>query len=246
MVGWLGFLFALGCVALAQQWHGGSLLTLIDGPAFVIVMGGTLGAVVLQTPVKGLARAARQLRLLFINEAYDLEAQAVRFEVWLQRSRQYGFLSLETLSEHESDPFTRKGLAMLVDGVEQEQMKAMLEEEIFLEQERNEHTARVFESMGGYSPTVGIIGAVLGLIQAMKSLEHPDQLGAGIAVAFVATIYGVGFANLLYLPIANRLRALHYHHLLFQEMTLEGLMSIARGDNLGQLRLHMQMYLKGE
>ena len=122
----------------------------------------------------------------------------------------------------------------------------LLEADIDIEQERNEHAARVFEAMGGYSPTIGIIGAVLGLIQAMFHLEDPSALGAGIAVAFVATIYGVGFANLIYLPIANRLRAFHYHYALFQEMTLEGLLAIAHGENGVQVERRLRAYLKGE
>lgn len=246
MIGWAGLLLALGCIALAQRWHGGSLLTLLDGPAFLIVVGGTLGAVILQTPTRYLKQAVVQLGWLFRPERLDLNSQALRLEAWALRGRQYGLLALEELSDQESEPFTRKGLTMLVDGVEIEQMRELLEAEITIEQERNEHGARVFESLGGYSPTIGIIGAVMGLIQAMFSLEAPAELGAGIAVAFVATIYGVGLANLFYLPVANRLRTLHYHQALFQEMTLEGLLGIAHGDNATQLRRRLQIYLQGE
>ena len=135
---------------------------------------------------------------------------------------------------------------MIVDGVSIDDIRRLLEADIDIEQERNEHAARVFEAMGGYSPTIGIIGAVIGLIQAMFHLEEPGTLGAGIAIAFVATIYGVGFANLLYLPIANRLRAFHYHYGLYQEMTLEGLLAIAHGENGQQVERRLRAYLKGE
>ncbi|ALP43247.1 MotA/TolQ/ExbB proton channel [Aeromonas schubertii] len=246
MIGWFGLLLALGSIALAQQWHSGSLWNLVDGPAFVIVVGGTLGAVILQTPSLYLRRALQQFGWLFMPPVLELEAQASRLESWAQRGRQYGLLALEEQSDQEREPFTKAGLGMLVDGVELERMRDLLEAEIMVEQERNEHSARVFESMGGYSPTIGIIGAVLGLIQAMVKLEQPAELGAGIAVAFVATIYGVGLANLLYLPVANRLRAFHYHQQLFQEMTLEGLLGIAHGESAPQLRRRLQIYLKGE
>ncbi|MGL4355192.1 MAG: flagellar motor protein [Aeromonas popoffii] len=241
-----GLILALGAIAIAQLWHGGTLLTLLDGPAFVIVVGGTWGAVILQTPRKYLLEAIRQLRWMLLPPGWDLLNQAERLQGWAVFARQQGLLALENQADQESDEFTRQGLTMIVDGVSIEDIRMLLEADIDIEQERNEHSARVFEAMGGYSPTIGIIGAVIGLIQAMFNLEDPAALGAGIAVAFVATIYGVGFANLFYLPIANRLRAFHYHYALFQEMTLEGLMAIAHGENGPQVERRLKAYLKGE
>ena len=245
-MGMFGLVLALAAVAVAQWWHGGSLLTLLDGPAFVIVVGGTWGAVILQTPRKYMLAALAQARWMLFPPQRDLVQQAERLQAWAQFARQQGLLALENQAEEESDPFTRQGLTMIVDGVSIEDIRRLLEADIDIEQERNEHSARVFESMGGYSPTIGIIGAVIGLIQAMFHLEEPGTLGAGIAVAFVATIYGVGFANLLYLPIANRLRAFHYHYGLYQEMTLEGLLAIAHGENGPQVERRLRAYLKGE
>ncbi|WP_429073532.1 flagellar motor protein [Aeromonas hydrophila] len=245
-MGMFGLILALGAIAIAQLWHGGNLLTLLDGPAFVIVVGGTWGAVILQTPRKFLLEAIRQTRWMLLPPAWDLVAQAERLQAWAVFARQQGLLALENQADQESDEFTRQGLTMIVDGVSIDDIRMLLEADIDIEQERNEHSARVFEAMGGYSPTIGIIGAVIGLIQAMFHLEEPASLGAGIAVAFVATIYGVGFANLLYLPIANRLRAFHYHYALFQEMTLEGLMAIAHGENGSQVERRLKAYLKGE
>ncbi|QJT28646.1 flagellar motor protein [Aeromonas media] len=241
-----GLVLALAAVAVAQWWHGGSLLTLLDGPAFVIVVGGTWGAVILQTPRKYMLAALAQARWMLFPPQRDLVQQAECLQAWAQFARQQGLLALENQAEEESDPFTRQGLTMIVDGVSIEDIRRLLEADIDIEQERNEHAARVFEAMGGYSPTIGIIGAVIGLIQAMFHLEEPGTLGAGIAIAFVATIYGVGFANLLYLPIANRLRAFHYHHGLYQEMTLEGLLAIAHGENGQQVERRLRAYLKGE
>ncbi|MDM5076419.1 flagellar motor protein [Aeromonas media] len=245
-MGMFGLVLALAAVAVAQWWHGGSLLTLLDGPAFVIVVGGTWGAVILQTPRKYMLAALAQARWMLFPPQRDLVKQAERLQAWAQFARQQGLLALENQAEEESDPFTRQGLTMIVDGVSIEDIRRLLEADIDIEQERNEHAARVFEAMGGYSPTIGIIGAVIGLIQAMFHLEEPGTLGAGIAIAFVATIYGVGFANLLYLPIANRLRAFHYHHGLYQEMTLEGLLAIAHGENGQQVERRLRAYLKGE
>ena len=245
-MGMFGLVLALLAVAVAQWWHGGSLLTLLDGPAFVIVVGGTWGAVILQTPRKYMLAALAQARWMLFPPQRDLVQQAERLQAWAQFARQQGLLALENQAEEEPDPFTRQGLTMIVDGVSIEDIRRLLEADIDIEQERNEHAARVFEAMGGYSPTIGIIGAVIGLIQAMFHLEEPGTLGAGIAIAFVATIYGVGFANLLYLPIANRLRAFHYHHGLYQEMTLEGLLAIAHGENGQQVERRLRAYLKGE
>ena len=245
-MGMFGLVLALLAVAVAQWWHGGSLLTLLDGPAFVIVVGGTWGAVILQTPRKYMLSALAQARWMLFPPQLDLVQQAERLQAWAQFARQQGLLALEDQAEGESDPFTRQGLTMIVDGVSVEDIRRLLEADIDIEQERNEHAARVFEAMGGYSPTIGIIGAVIGLIQAMFHLEEPGTLGAGIAIAFVATIYGVGFANLLYLPIANRLRAFHYHYGLYQEMTLEGLLAIAHGENGQQVERRLRAYLKGE
>ncbi|MFM4678328.1 flagellar motor protein [Aeromonas media] len=245
-MGMFGLVLALAAVAVAQWWHGGSLLTLLDGPAFVIVVGGTWGAVILQTPRKYMLAALSQARWMLFPPQRDLVQQAERLQAWAQFARQQGLLALENQAEEESDPFTRQGLTMIVDGVSIEDIRRLLEADIDIEQERNEHAARVFEAMGGYSPTIGIIGAVIGLIQAMFHLEEPGTLGAGIAIAFVATIYGVGFANLLYLPIANRLRAFHYHYGLYQEMTLEGLLAIAHGENGQQVERRLRAYLKGE
>ena len=245
-MGMFGLVLALAAVAVAQWWHGGSLLTLLDGPAFVIVVGGTWGAVILQTPRKYMLAALAQARWMLFPPQRDLVQQAERLQAWAQFARQQGLLALENQAEEENDPFTRQGLSMIVDGVSIDDIRRLLEADIDIEQERNEHAARVFEAMGGYSPTIGIIGAVIGLIQAMFHLEEPGTLGAGIAIAFVATIYGVGFANLLYLPIANRLRAFHYHYGLYQEMTLEGLLAIAHGENGQQVERRLRAYLKGE
>ncbi|MBM7456584.1 chemotaxis protein MotA [Oceanisphaera litoralis] len=235
-----GLLLALVCLTLAQWWHGGSLWGLLDGPALLIVCGGTLGAVMLQTPWPQCLAALKALTALVGRPPWPFHEQASRLLHWSNEARQGGFLSLEShLERHELDAFTRQGLQWLVDGTEPAALERLLDNELDRIEEQKELEARVFEAMGGYSPTIGIIGAVLGLIQAMSNLDDSGQLGAGIAVAFVATLYGVGLANLLLLPLANRLRAMYRLELRYRELTAIGLLAIARGD--GSLSVSRQL-----
>ena len=140
-------------------------------------------------------------------------------------------MSLEADAVQESDPFLHNALNLLVDGVEPVTLHRTLDNELCLERERLMRSARMYESMGGYSPTIGILGAVLGLIQAMQNIKDPEMLGAGIATAFVATIYGVGFANLIFIPIANKLKSVIIQRSLYQELIVEGVVAIANGEN---------------
>ncbi len=238
-MGILGICIAFFSIIAAQLWHGGSLLVLVDGPAFFIVFGGTLGAVAIQTPFSVFTASLKQLIWIFIPPRFQTNQQVEKIDLWGKSSRRLGFLSLEEFYDHEEDPFTKHGLELIIDGADSQQLRAVLETEMVLDQEHHEICAKFYESMGGYSPTIGILGAVLGLIEAMSHINDPERLGAGISVAFVATIYGVGFANLLYIPIANRLRMIHYQYSLFQQMTIEGLVAVANGE--GQLELSRRL-----
>ncbi|ART79713.1 flagellar motor protein [Oceanisphaera avium] len=227
-----GLALALICIVIAQWWHGGNLWGLLDGPALLIVVGGTLGAVLLQTPWSQCKAAVRALKNLLGRQSWPFYEQASRLLHWSHQARQEGFLALEGKAESLAlDDFTRQGVQWVVDGTEPVALELLLDNELNRIEEQKELEAQVFEAMGGYSPTIGIIGAVLGLIQAMSNLEDPTQLGNGIAVAFVATLYGVGLANLLLLPLANRLRALYRLELRYRELTAIGLLAIARGDS---------------
>ncbi len=236
----VGFITIISGLVIAQVYHGASVLALVDLPAFLIVAGGTLGAVLIQTSSKQFYHAICLLKHLFIKPDISLDTQVKNIQRWSYRSRQNGLLSLEKEDIQGLDPFTQKGLSMLVDGCDERTLQDILQQDIDLDCEHHERSAQVFESMGGYSPTIGIIGAVLGLIQAMSYLDQPDLLGAGIAVAFIATIYGVGFANFIYLPVANKIRLYYQFVALYREMTLIGLIAIAHGDNslLLERRLH--------
>jgi len=152
-------------------------------------------------------------------------------------------LGLESVSETEPDPFTRKGLRLLVDGSEPEVIRSILETEIEAREHRDIQAAKVFEGMGGYAPTLGILGAVLGLIHVMENLSDPSRLGPGIAVAFVATIYGVGLANLVLLPAANKLKSIAYARSRLREMITEGIVAIAQGENPRNIELRLQSHL---
>lgn len=227
-----GLALALICIVIAQWWHGGNLWGLIDGPALLIVVGGTLGAVLLQTPWSQCKAAFFSLKGLFGKQSWPFYEQASRLLHWSHQARQEGFLALEGKAESLAiDDFTRQGVQWLVDGTEPVALELLFDNELNRIEEQKELEAQVFEAMGGYSPTIGIIGAVLGLIQAMSNLDDPSQLGNGIAVAFVATLYGVGLANLLLLPLANRLRSVYRLELRYRELTAIGLLAIARGDS---------------
>jgi chemotaxis protein MotA len=176
--------------------------------------------------------------------ARDLDATIRTVVNWSQVARREGLLGLEGLTENEADPFARKGLQLLVDGNEPETIRNTLEVELAAREHRDLASAKVYESMGGYSPTIGIIGAVLGLIHVMGNLADPSQLGAGIATAFVATVYGVGLANLIFLPMGNKLKSVIQEQTQYREMLITGLLGIAEGENPMNIELRLRGYLE--
>ena len=236
---------SVGILALlGGNWlEGGQLDTLLNGPALVIVLGGTVGAVLLQTPSRVFLRALHALRYVLLPPGLPLEERIKRTIAWAELARHEGLLGLERMLGREKDPFAKKGLQLLVDGNEPDDIRRMLE----LELDANEHhklqAARVFESMGGYSPTIGIIGAVMGLIQVMQNLADPSLLGSGIATAFVSTIYGVGLANLLLLPVANKIKAYVLDESQYREMIIEGLIAISEGENPRMIEIRLRGFL---
>ena len=244
-LGAFGFVIIIGSILFAQRYHGLPISALFDLPAFLIVFGGTMGAVLIQTSPKQLVHAIKLLKGVFSSPKLTMRSQSRKIQKWSSKSRKYGLLSLEEEIKRDKslDPFSRKSLIMLIDGSDQIVLQDVLQQDIELDVEHHERSAQIYESMGGYSPTIGIVGAVLGLIQAMSYLDQPDKLGAGIAVAFLATIYGVGFANFIYLPIANKIRLNYQFNALYKEMTLVGLLAIANGDNhlLVERRLNAYM-----
>src|SRR3990172_7077579 len=226
-----GVVIAFGAILLGQYLEGGHLSSLINGPAILIVGGGTLGAVMLQSPMPVFMRGIRMLAWLLKPPLPPVVETVEQIVAWCQIARKEGLLGLEKMVESQEDLFTRKGLQLLVDGNEPVTIRETLELDIQAREIRDLQAAKVFEGMGGYSPTIGIIGAVMGLIHVMGNLADPSKLGSGIAVAFVATIYGVGLANLFFLPMANKLKALVGRQAKYGEMVIEGVIAIAAGEN---------------
>jgi len=226
-----GLLIAILAIYLGFILDGGAISALFELPAFIIVVGGTMGAVMLQSSTGQFLHAISLLKWVFTPPNYEIETGIDKIVIWSSRARELGYLALENEALDEEDNYTQKGLNLLVDGAEIESMRASLELDIDISREHNLRSAHVFESMGGYSPTIGILGAVLGLIHAMNNLTEPELLGQGIATAFIATIYGVGFANLIYLPVANKLKAVIHQQTMYREMIFEGLIAIAHGEN---------------
>lgn len=226
-----GIFIAIIAIYLGFTLDGGSVLALVEFPAFIIVFGGTLGAVLLQSSSVQFFHSLSLLKWVIYPPQYNISDGIDAVLLWAEKSRESGYLSLEVYALDVEDEFVQKGLNFLVDGVEIERIKESLELEIDLQREHSLRSANIFDAMGGYSPTIGILGAVLGLIHAMSNLSNPDMLGAGIATAFVATIYGVGFANLIYLPIANKIKGIVHHETTYREMIAEGIIAIANSEN---------------
>lgn len=238
-----GFLLGILAVVGGNFLEGGSLSVLVNGPAFLIVVGGTLGAVLLQTPPRLFLNALKSLYWVGVPPKIDLKQQIGKIAQWSAVARKEGLLGLEGELEREPDEFVRKGLQLLVDGNEIEVIRDCLELEMNAREQQDLQAAKVFEAMGGYAPTLGILGAVLGLIQVMQHLTDPEKLGQGIAIAFVATIYGVGFANLVFLPIAGKLKAHIRAQTQARELMIEGILAIAEGENPRNIELKLSGFL---
>ena len=239
----LGLLLGIVAIVGGQILEGGNVASLSQPTALLIVLGGTMGAVMLQSPYVTFMRGVRMVRWVWYPPTVDYRLLIKQISNWSQISRREGLLALENAINQLKDDFARKGLQLLVDGAEPERLREVLEVEIGTFEEEMRQSARIWEAAGGYSPTIGILGAVLGLIHVMENLSDPSKLGAGIAVAFVATIYGVGLANLVFLPMANKLKS-HIGRLVIQrEMIVDGLVGIANGDNPRIIESRLQGYL---
>lgn len=239
----IGLIIGLTAIVGGNLLEGGHTESLMIFTAFFIVFGGTLGAVMVQTPLKIFVLSLKRILWMFIPPKNNFEATIEKIVEWSQTARKEGLLSLQELAEEEIDSFSRNGLQMLADGNEPESVRGILEVELSAAEDKDLQAAKVFEGFGGYAPTIGIIGAVMGLIHVMENLSNPEALGPGIAVAFVATIYGVGLANLVFLPMANKLKTLTNDQSLYREMIIDGLVSIAEGENPRNIEAKLRGYL---
>ena len=227
----IAVLSGLTAIVAGQFLEGGRVSSLLQFTAFMIVLGGTFSAVMLQSTPTQFVTGMKMARWVIQPPVFEPLRQINEVVRWSQTARRGGFLALEGFIPAQNDGFTKKAMQMLVDGTEPETLRAVLEVEISMYEQARKQAAKIWESAGGYSPTFGILGAVLGLIHVMEHLTDPSKLGAGIAVAFVATVYGVGCANLLFLPMANKLKNLITLEVTMKELVLEGLVAIANGEN---------------
>ncbi len=239
----LGIVIGLSAILLGQFLEGGQIASLLQLTAFLIVVGGTLGAVMLQSSLRVFLDGLSLLKWVFRPPPILPHDTLRTLLEWSQQARRGGLLALEPFIEQQPDLFFRRGLQMLVDGAEPEVLRDTLELDLQGYEHHHVEASRIWMAAGGYSPTIGILGAVMGLIHVMENLSDPSKLGAGIAVAFVATIYGVGAANLLYIPIANKLRYLIGRQVANKEMFIHGLIAIANGENPRIIDAKLQGYL---
>ena len=222
---------------------GGKLAQVIQPTAALIVLGGTLGAVMVQYPLPIILQSIVQLKEVFLNKAPESDALVQNLLRYALKARKEGILSLDGELAKIHDPFLKESLMLAIDGVNATDLRKMMELQLDYRGEKDDRVPKVFESAAGFAPTIGIIGAVLGLIQVMQHLQDINEVGKGIAVAFVATIYGVGSANLLFLPWAGKLRIRIRERQVIQEMTLEAVLSIIEGVNPRALEMQLRRYL---
>jgi chemotaxis protein MotA len=239
----IGLAVALCGIIGGQLLEGGYVGSLLQSAAFLIVLGGTAGAVMVQSPAQVFLRGVRMAKWVVLPPQFAPRRMIADILRWSLSARKEGVLSLEQQAQMATDTFARKGLQLLVDGAEPDKLREAMEVEIISFEEYHRQAARIWEAAGGYAPTIGILGAVLGLIHVMENLSDPARLGSGIAVAFVATIYGVGLANLVFLPVANKLKSLIARQVLAREMLVDGLVSIAAGENPRMIEIRLLGYV---
>jgi chemotaxis protein MotA len=238
-----GIAIAIGGVGIGLVLDGGKVAQVVQPTAALIVLGGTIGAVMVQFPLRTVLQAVGQLKYVFINQEPQPDSLVQNLMRYAYKARKEGLLSLDGELAKIKDPFLRDSLMLAIDGVSANDLRKMMELQLDYQGEKEERIPKVFEAAGGFAPTFGILGAVLGLIQVMQHLDDISAVGRGIAVAFVATIYGVGAANLLFLPWTGKLRIRLRERQIIQEMTLEAVLSIVEGVNPRALELQLGSYL---
>jgi chemotaxis protein MotA len=239
----LGLVLAVGCILSGLLLENGKLADVAQLAAGLVVLGGTIGAVMITTPLPQVVSALRALNGVLFTEVQPVRETLEQLLAMAHRARRFGMAVLEEDANGIDDGFLKKAVGLIADGTDLRELRAILELEIEAEASRVENTARVWETAAGYAPTVGIMGAVLGLIQVMKHLDHLDEVGRGIAVAFVATLYGVFSANILFLPIAGKLKAVGEGAENLRQMMLEGAVGIADGTNPTLIRIKLESFL---
>jgi chemotaxis protein MotA len=238
-----GIGLALTGIGLGLYLDGGKISQMLQPTAALIVFGGTLGAVIVQFPWTVVVQAFRQLKKVFLGEddpAAKLIEDLMGYSV---KARRHGLVSLDGDLESIENPFLKKALTLAVDGARSAELREAMETEMDTVSDHEDLLPKVFEAAGGFAPTIGILGAVIGLIQVMQRLENINEVGRGIAVAFVATLYGVGIANIVLLPCAGRIKILMHRNQVLREMMLEGVLAILDNRNPKALESKLSVYL---
>jgi chemotaxis protein MotA len=227
----VGLALALAGLFIGHTLDGGKLASLLQPAAFAIVVIGTAGAVLLQTEGATFLRGMRMLRWVFRPPPSGRDKLSREIALWSLSARRDGLLSLEQYMKGTTDKVIRKGLRLVVDGIHPDKVRSLLEAEVTAYEFGQRQAARIWESAAGYAPTIGILGAVLGLIHVMENLTDPSRLGAGIAVAFVSTVYGVGLANLFFYPVGNKLKSIVTEQVMQYEILIDVFHDLSSGDH---------------
>jgi len=239
----IGLVLALNAVLVGAVLKGAGLMALVSAAAFMIVVIGTIAAIFIQTPLQVMQRALRILPWIMRPPVRDGRLLIAKIVEWSNIARRQGLLGLESMIDREPDEFVQKALQLVVDGTEPEAISSVMYVDLNMRESADTTAAKVFEGMGVYSPTLGIIGAVLGLMAVLQNLADPTKLGHGIATAFTATVYGIGFANLFFLPVAAKLKGIIQRQTQFREMIVDGMLCIAQGENPRAIEAKLQGYL---
>ena len=227
----IGMFLGIGLILLGQAMEGGNIGQLLQITAAFIVLGGTTGAIVLSFPVDTLKNAISMLKDVYFPPKTDFKALITEIGGFATKARKEGIIALEKEADNATDPLLTIGLGAVADGTDPTLVREIMENQVNQLEAKVANAAKVYESFGGYSPTLGIIGAVMGLIQVMQNLSDPSKLGAGIAVAFVATIYGLFVANLVMIPLGTRIKFIYQNVILYKNMIIEGVLSIQAGES---------------
>lgn len=236
-------MLALCAILVGAVLKGAGIMALVSAAAFMIVVVGTFAAICIQTPLSVMRRALAIFPWVLKPPVGDGQALIAKIVGWSNTARKQGLLALEPMIEREPDGFVSKALQLLVDGSEPDSISNVMNVELHMREHADTIAAKVFEGMGVYSPTLGIIGAVLGLMAVLQNLADPSKLGHGIAAAFTATVYGIALANLFFLPVAAKLKGIIQRQTQLREMVIDGMLSIAQGENPRSIESKLQGYL---
>lgn len=244
LVALLGLIIGIGAIIAGNIAEGGTTAHLVQAAAAIIVFGGTLGATILSFPLKDIITAFVSLKFIFFSRSVNFEETIETILDLLVIARKRGLLALQEELDRIDDSFLKRGITYVIDGLSPNIIKESLQQEIYAYEEIIRRAARVYDSAGGFAPTIGIIGAILGLIHVLKNVADPSKIGIGIATAFVATIYGVGSANLIFIPIAKRIVNKLEDEILLMELMVEGILGIEAGMNPYFLRAKLESFVR--